>query len=66
MTDLQRTVLQASEDGLSWVACPLAGEAWHCGVCGVGILNRQSHACRNCLAAVREVQPQPEDELVSI
>lgn len=48
--------LESSEDGVNWLECPLAGDAWHCGHCGVGVLGAQAKKCSNCLAAVRAVE----------
>lgn len=52
------TSLEVSEDGISWVPCPLAGKAWHCGLCEVGVLTRAKDHCPNCIAAVRVVCPE--------
>lgn len=54
MTLLDKSVvLEASEDGIAWKRCPVAGKFWHCAHCEVGVLNQQSDRCPNCLAAVR-------------
>lgn len=50
---ISKTALEVSEDGLTWVPCPVAGKAWHCGLCEVGVLSLASDRCSNCLAAVR-------------
>ena len=55
---LEKTILESSEDGVKWRECPLAGDAWHCGHCGVGVLSAESRKCPNCLAAVRAVDAQ--------
>ena len=53
---MPEAILQASDDGINWVPCPLAGKYWHCGICEVGVLSADSHKCSNCLAAIRVLE----------
>ncbi len=48
-----KVVLEASQDGIGWIRCKVAGKFHHCPLCEVGVLTDASEMCPNCRAAVR-------------